>query len=79
MSKYWKLGIPRDMIALENCIDTLDMIYHITCDIYDDDAIKAAIRGLHSYYQKRHQTMKEEHDRAMAKMIEDYEKERDPS
>ena len=57
MSKYWKLGIPRDMIALENRIDTLDMIYHITCDIYDDDAIKAAIRGLHSYYQKKHQLL----------------------
>lgn len=73
MTKYWKLGIPRDMIALENRIDTLDMIYHFICDINDDDSIKAAIIGLHSYYQKKYQTMKEEHDRAMAKMIEDYE------
>lgn len=73
MNKYRMFGIPRDMIALENRIDNLDMTYHIIRDIDDADSIKAAIMGLHLYYQKKHQTMKEEHDRAMAKMIEDYE------
>jgi len=76
MTKYWRFGISKNVIALEDRLDLLDMVYHIVCNIDDDMAIKGAIIGLHSYYQKKYQTVKEEDDRMRAKMIEDYEKEK---
>lgn len=76
MIKWWRYGVSKDMIALEDRIDLLDMVYHVARNIDDEMAIKGAIIGLHSYYQKKYQTVKEEDDRMRAKMIEDYEKEK---
>lgn len=75
MTKWWRYGVSKDLIALEDRIDFLDMVYHIICNIDDEMSIKAAIIGLHSYYQKKYQTVKEENDRMIAKMVEDYDKE----
>lgn len=75
MTKWWRYGVSKNMIALEDRIDLLDMVYHIVYNIDDGMAIKGAIIGLHSYYQKKYQTVKEENDRMIAKMVEDYDKE----
>lgn len=74
MTKWF--GAPKDLIALEARLEVCDMIRYATRNVDDASAIKAFINGLGSFYYDKCMSRKEEHEREIAKMVEDYEKER---